>query len=195
MAIATYAQLRTAVAGWINRTDLTAVIPDFVLLAEASIRRDIRARDQLTNYTATLTTEAATLPADLLEIRNVKSTVCGYPKVLEFVAESIYDSQPEAAEATFFTVDGNTIKVQGGSECVINYWAKYDAFSADADTNWLLTNSPDVYLFASLVEANDYLRDDVARDRCMDRYKRAAAEFNANEKKALFAGPMRVRAA
>jgi hypothetical protein len=195
VAIGTYAQLRTAVAGWINRTDLTSVIPDFVLLAEASIRRDIRARDQLTDYTATLTSEAATLPSDLLEIRWVKASVDGYMKPLEFVAEPVYDSQPEAAEPTFYTVAGNTIKVQGGSSCVINYWAKYDAFSADADTNWLLTNSPDVYLFASLVEASDYLRDDVARDRYLERYKRAVAEFNANEKKALFSGPMRVRAA
>lgn len=195
MSIATYAQLKTAVASWVNRTDLTSIIPDFVSLAEASIRRDIRARDQLTDYTATLASEAATLPSDLLEIRHVKATVSGYPKVLDFVAESIYDTQPEAAEPTFYTVAGNTIKVQGGSACVISYWAKYDAFSADADTNWLLTNSPDVYLFACLVEANDYLRDDVARDRNLDRYKRAAAEFNANEKKALFSGPMRVRVA
>ena len=195
MSITTFGELKTAVASWTNRTDLTSVIPDFVTLAEASIRRDIRARDQLTDYTATLTSEAAAMPSDLLEIRWVKSTVNSYQKTLEFVASTIYETQPEAGESTFYTIDGNTIKVQGGSECVINYWAKYDALSANADTNWLLTASADVYLFASLVEAFDYIRDDVARDRYLDRYKRAVAEFNANEKKALFAGPMRVRAA
>lgn len=193
MSIATYAELKTSVAGWINRTDLTTVIPDFITLAEAQIRRDIRARDQLTDLTVTLTSEAATLPTDFLEARWVKATLNGYPKTLEFVASTIYDTQPCAAEATFYTVDGNTLKVQGGSVVTMNYWAKYDAFSSAADTNWLLTNSSDVYLFASLVEAYDYIRDDVGRDRYLQRYKQACIDFNANEKKALFPGPMRVR--
>lgn len=195
MSFATYADLRTSVAGWINRTDLTAVIPDFVRLAEARIRRDIRARDQLTTLTVTLTSEEATLPADFLEARWVKANVNGYPKTLEYVAATIYDTNPEAGEATFYTVDGNLIKVQGGSECVVNYWAAYDAFSADTDSNWLLQNSPDVYFFASLVEALDYIRDDTGRDRYLNRYLDAAANFNSNEKKALFSGPMRVRVA
>jgi hypothetical protein len=195
VSIATYAQLKTAVASWVNRSDLTTTIPDFVTLAEARIRRDIRARDQLTDYTATLSSEAVALPADLLEIRHVKATVSGYPKKLEYVTEDIYNTQPDASYPVFYTVDGNTLKVQGGSECVVNYWAKYDAFSADADTNWLLTNSPDVYLFASLVEAYDFLSDDMRMNRSLQRYLDAASQFNANEKKALFSGSMRVRAA
>lgn len=194
MSIATYAELQTAVAGWINRTDLTAVIPDFITLAEASIRRDIRARDQLTLLTVTLTSEEATLPADFLEARYVKAEVNGFLQTLEYVAETVYDNQPDAAQATFYTVDGNTLKIQGGSDVLLSYYAKYDPLATTA-TNWLLTNSPDVYLFACLVEAYDYIRDDAGRDRCLDRYKRGAMEFNANEQKALHAGPMRVRAA
>lgn len=38
---ADYAALRVSVALWLNRTDLDAVIPDFVRLAEAEIKRDI----------------------------------------------------------------------------------------------------------------------------------------------------------
>lgn len=195
MSFTNYGTLKTAVASWINRTDLTSVIPDFVTLAESSIRRDIRARDQLTDLTATLTSEAYTLPADFLEARTVKATIDNYPRTLEYVAEAIYDTQPESAHPVFFTIAGNTLKVQGGTEVVVNYWARYDAFYADADTNTLLTNAPDVYLFACLVEAYDYIRDDMARDRYLERYKRAAAEFNANERKGLIAGPVRVRAA
>lgn len=194
MAITTYAELQTAVASWINRSDLTATIPDFIRLGEAMIRRDIRARDQLTTYTATLTSEEVALPDDLLEIRFVKASVNGYIKPLEFVAEDIYDSQPNAAAPTFWTVDGNTLKVQGGSEALVSYWASYDALDTTS-TNWLLTNSPDIYLFAALVEANDFVGNDAGVLKYAERYKRAVAEFNANEKKALFGGPMRVRAA
>ena len=35
MAISTYSELQSAVADWLNRTDLTVVIPSFVTLAEA----------------------------------------------------------------------------------------------------------------------------------------------------------------
>ena len=42
MAITTYAELKSSIANWLNRDDLTAVIPDFIALAEAQIARDIR---------------------------------------------------------------------------------------------------------------------------------------------------------
>lgn len=194
MAISTYNELQAAVASWINRSDLTASIPDFIRLGEAMIRRDIRARDQLTNYTATLTSEEVALPDDLVEIRRVKASVNGYPKTLEYVAEDVYDTQPNASVPTFFTVDGNTLKVRGGSTAVLNYWAAYDALE-DTATNWLLTNSPDVYLFAALIEAHDFVSDTDGVLKYAERYKRAATEFNNNEKLALVGGPMRVRTA
>jgi hypothetical protein len=36
MAITTYSELKTAVADWLNRADLTSVIPDFIALAKPS---------------------------------------------------------------------------------------------------------------------------------------------------------------
>ena len=37
MALTTYAELKTSVGDWLNRTDLAAAISDFVSLAEAQI--------------------------------------------------------------------------------------------------------------------------------------------------------------
>ena len=42
MAITTYAELKTAIANWLNREDLTSVIPDFISLAEADFNRKLR---------------------------------------------------------------------------------------------------------------------------------------------------------
>jgi hypothetical protein len=39
MAISTYTDLKTSIASWLNRDDLTSVIPDFISLAEAGINR------------------------------------------------------------------------------------------------------------------------------------------------------------
>ena len=42
MALTNYTGLKTSIADFLNRDDLTAVIPDFIALAESQINRDIR---------------------------------------------------------------------------------------------------------------------------------------------------------
>ena len=42
MAIGTYAELKTAVANWLDRDDLTDRIPEFIALAEAKMNRNLR---------------------------------------------------------------------------------------------------------------------------------------------------------
>ena len=42
MAINTYATLQTAVANWLDRSDLTDRIPEFIALAEARMNRNLR---------------------------------------------------------------------------------------------------------------------------------------------------------
>ena len=44
MAISTYSELQTAVANWLDRDDLTARIPEFIVLAEARYNRELRIR-------------------------------------------------------------------------------------------------------------------------------------------------------
>lgn len=40
------------------------------------------------------------------------------------------------------------------------YYEKFAALSADADTNWVLTNSPNAYLYGALIEAAPFIKDD-----------------------------------
>ena len=35
MALVNYSDLKTSIADWLNRSDLTATIPDFITLAES----------------------------------------------------------------------------------------------------------------------------------------------------------------
>ena len=42
MAITTYSELQSAVADWLNRDDLTSVIPNFIELAEADLTRNLQ---------------------------------------------------------------------------------------------------------------------------------------------------------
>src|SRR5262245_10780943 len=67
MAISTYSELQTAVANWLNRTDLTERIPEFVALAEAQMNRRLRVRQMVTRAEATLASAFVDVPSDMLE--------------------------------------------------------------------------------------------------------------------------------
>ena len=66
MAISTYAELQSAVGDFLNRQDLTTVIPTFIALAEADLNRSIRHRSMLTRSTATIDSQFTALPTDFL---------------------------------------------------------------------------------------------------------------------------------
>ena len=69
MAITTYAQLQTATANWLDRTDLSARIPEFIELAEANFNRVIRQPDMIAKDDSfSIAGRYTTLPANTLEI-------------------------------------------------------------------------------------------------------------------------------
>jgi len=87
MAITTYSELKTAIANFLARDDLTSVIPDFISLAEGRLSRELETRSQEKRATATLTVgdEYTALPTDLRELRMVKLN--GDPEqVLEYMS-------------------------------------------------------------------------------------------------------------
>ena len=64
MAIGTFAELKTAAANWLDRSDLTDRIPEFISLAEARFNRVLRVRDMEAVSTA-ISTSAGTREYDL----------------------------------------------------------------------------------------------------------------------------------
>ena len=72
MSIATYSDLKTKVASYLARTDLTDQIPDFIRFAELRLRRELRIRQMLKSVTTTTTGGDSTveLPSDFLEARD-----------------------------------------------------------------------------------------------------------------------------
>ncbi len=64
MAIGTYAQLQSTIADFLNRDDLSVVIPSFIDLAEAQINREVRHWKMQAETNLTTPLGKATLPAD-----------------------------------------------------------------------------------------------------------------------------------
>jgi hypothetical protein len=203
MAIATYSDLQTAVAAWLNRTDLTAIIPDFITLAEARIARELRLRKQVTNAVLSTVagTQTVTLPSDFLEMENITLTNTTPPAALSVVTPEIMDRKfPKGyvtGQPVVYTIVGDVVQFGPTPDAVytvsLDYYQRFAALSV-TPTNWLLTNHPSVYLFAAVAEGAGYLMDDARQAMWLARFGQEAAQLQAVDDQTLRSGSaMRVR--
>ena len=72
MALSNYTELQASVADFLNRSDLTAVIPDFITLCEADLNRQLRTREMSLRTRAPLSTQYLKLPDDFIGMRNIE---------------------------------------------------------------------------------------------------------------------------
>lgn len=186
--IATYGDLKSKAASWLNRSNLTDVIPDFVQLAETSIRRDIRCRVQETLTTGTMTGDTLAFPTRFLDARRL---VVGGKKKTYLTPEEYTDYVAATRTGDHFTIIGENIYVlnsTSGDAYALLYWLAFTPFLNDTDTNWLLTNAPEVYLWASCKAGAEYEKDFEAADRFEAKYNAAVAMLNASEKNMRYSG-------
>ena len=55
MSLSTYSEIKTSIANYLNRDDLTSVIPDFISLTENRLDRELRVRVNMTRAETTTT--------------------------------------------------------------------------------------------------------------------------------------------
>jgi hypothetical protein len=186
MAITTYGELQAAAANWLVRGDLTARIPEFIDLAEARLNRVLRARLAETEAALTTSPGARTIPlpagfAEPLALWIVQ----GSDRVpLRFVEPSLLAATTSQGQPARWSIDGAYVAFERPCDqayaAVLRMLTKF-ALSDTAPTNSLLTDAPDVYLFAALAEAGPFLRDAELAQAYEDRLSRAIAELNAKE--------------
>lgn len=165
MALDTYAGLKASIADFLNRQDLTAVIPDFVDLVEAQFNARLRVREMIARSSASLAAEFADVPDDFaapinivlsdgtpldciapedLQAMKVVPAISGDPRFYAIVG----------GEFQFYPVPSSAVTIS------LTYYAKIPALSDSATSNWLLAKRPDIYLYGALVQSAPYLVDD-----------------------------------
>ncbi|HSG63277.1 MAG TPA: hypothetical protein VLA24_17770 [Pseudomonadales bacterium] len=201
MAISTYSELKTAVADWLNRADLTAAIPNFIQLAEAKFNRELRTRQQVKRAYATLTGQYIQIPTDWLEAINLQLNVTPV-RVLDFVtldqADRIRANRYGETNADAYTIVGEQLEVVppvgANTEIDMTYYMKIPALSDGNPTNWLLTAWPDLYVYATLVHAAPYLREDERVALWKGMADQLLEEIRLSDERAKHSGgPLRAR--
>ena len=179
----TYAQLKTDIANWTERDDLSLKIPTFISLCEAEIRRDVRVRNQETAADLTIASGSADLPTGFIEIRRLYlDSANNYP--LHYMSpEVLWDSAgiSGSGEAYGYTIEGQTIKFLPESAtgtAKLLYIKAFDALTDDTDTNWLLDNVYDIYLYGSLKHTYVYIEDNDNALKYDGLYKQSVEKLN-----------------
>lgn len=169
MALSNRTELLAAIADWLNRTDLTSTIPDFITLAEAEMKRRLRRATEST--TIYISAGNMTGPSDMAEPIHLRlSTSSPYqdgtlllctPEMLTDVRQragyvtgrpthyAYYDGQLQFAPTPDQSYDG-----------ILLYAQQLTPLTVSNTTNAVLTEAPDAYLFGALLQAAPYLEHD-----------------------------------
>lgn len=189
----TYNQLLADIAAWSHRSDVAAMAPGFVRLAEERIARDLKLRAQIVYSTLAIAPQqmAAALPSDFIELDRGGVRLAG--KRLDFVTKEQLGDVCQPA----YSIDGQYLLVGPVSDDVqmvdITYYARFPAL-ADVGENWLLTNHPSVYLNASLLEFSLWAEDDASAGKYGALYDKAVGPLQAQDRAANTAGSaLRIR--
>jgi hypothetical protein len=165
MALTTYTELKTSLANWLNRSDLTTEIgDDFIKLTEADLNSKLRVRAMIAQVNITVDAETESLPTDFLQIRNFY-ILNGQTKVpLVYTTPASMDTTNGTSTTglpTTYTILGDTLRFSPKPDAtytaVMNYYKKFPALSSTATSNYILASHPAIYLYGSLFHAANFL--------------------------------------
>ena len=196
MAISTYEDLQSAAANWLDRTDLTSRIPEFIALAETAMNRQLRVRKMETRATATVSDAFSAVPSDYLQSKSFSMSDGSATWTLEPAApETIedYASRGQTGRPLFFAVVGGEFRYypvpDASYTATLTYYAKPPALSDTNASNWILSEHPDAYLYGTLLAAGPYLQDQDKLSTYAQLYQAAMDAITSSEK--TLVGPLR----
>ena len=192
MALSTYSDLKAAVASWLNREDLTSQIPDFITLAEARFNRELRVNAMTSRVVASSSTDYVALPDDWLQhISVVVTSPATTYSALEYITVEQYNDLRKdglTGVSRYYTIIDSNILLLPAPESSITleivYYKKIAALSDSNTTNWLLTRSPDLYLYCSLMQAEAYLVNDERVPLWAGGVEKTIADMNLESERA-----------
>jgi hypothetical protein len=161
----TWTTLKAELATLAIRDDLEDLIPNFIGYAESWMRRELRSPEREATATLSITDGVAAMPSDFQGVLTVY--VDGDVDVVldQMTPQRLRAMFPTTTTGTprYFAVDGETVLFgpwpASGTVVIMDYLEGIPRLSASQATNWVLTDHPDLYVFACLAEIADYTRD------------------------------------
>jgi hypothetical protein len=188
--MSTFLILKQSVDSWLLRDDV------------AVSNSDVRCVVQETSVDLVFDGRSKDLPADYLVERNpfIDDNV---RKIAYMTPKTIREVGPwtNGRTGAFYTLEGGggtppddrvqmTIAAPASASdpltVVVNYYKRFAALVNDNDTNWLLQNHFNVYLYATLRAAAEYIQEDALEDRFLNKYDGAIGKLTKHENRKRF---------
>ena len=204
MALTSYSTLKTSIANWLNRSDLTdEIADDFIVLTEADLNSKLRIRKMINQATITIDSETESLPTGFLQVRNfyILSGSTKYP--LRYITPSQMDQlrgTSTSGTSQSYTILGDTLRFSPKPDSsytgYLNYYKSFDALSDTNTSNWILTNHPAIYLYGSLYHASNFLGgiEPSQAQQWLQMYGTAMERLETTDREDQYSGsPLQVR--
>ena len=198
MAINTFATLKTAVADFLNRDDLTSAIDNFITLSESQMNRDIRhwKMEKRSSGQQSAGDEYSQMPSDWMETIRFHVTDNGTSPLDLMSRKAMEDKRAGAQDATgtprYYTHADSQFQLYPTPSADTNtellYYSKLDALSDSNTDNWLLLEAPDVYLYGALLHSAPYLGEDERIAVWAQMYSAAVSQLNQSSENAMYSG-------
>jgi hypothetical protein len=190
----TYSELKTNIANYLNRSDLTDQMDMFIDNVEGEVNRRVRRKEMIKRATATADAQYLSLPNDWLEAINVEITSNNFSPILQQSIESldIYRKSinNKTGQPVYFAFVDDTMELAPTPDASytlqLTYYGKIDALSDSNTSNFLSNNHPDVYLYGSLKHASIYLMEDERVAMFSQLFEKALEELKMEQEKAEF---------
>ena len=201
MALSTYAELKTSIANWLNRSDLTSEIADdFIKLTEADFNAKLRIRQMEQIDTVTINAETVTVPTGFISVRSFY-ILSGNKYPLEYLTPSnLFEtrggSRTGRPRAYTIEADNETEQFRFGPSpdtSYTGYLSYYKAIAALSDSNtsnYILSTHPNIYLYGSLYHAANFLggMDPDQKQNWLQMYIASLERCENNDKQDSYGG-------
>ena len=195
--ITSYATLQTSIASFLHRTDMTAIIKEFIADAEIRIANDLRIKAMEASFSEAIASGTVALPSGFLEWKFLYVDGDSAQKLERRDAEWIYTNYPSRSSGgkpVFFSREGETLIFGPYPDSTYTikgrYYKKLDALSDSNTTNWFITNAPDLLRYAALCEAAPYMQDDQRIGVWEQKYQQVKQRIERTERREQTSGSL-----
>jgi hypothetical protein len=184
----TFAEMQDTLVLWLNREGFTTLVDQSEYLIAMGQRRihrecDLKAMEEL--ITPAISANTLAVPADLIRIKDItllqgwgNSEVLAAP-----ISEVMRDGV--AGTPTTYTLIGSTLYFGPAPDqeytAQLVYYKRLPILSSTDTTNWISENEPELLLFAALMEASMFLKDDARAQMWEARFMALKESLAASE--------------
>lgn len=189
--ITSYATLQTAFNEYAHRSDLTAA--DFIALGEYRIYRELRIRAMETALSSAIAAGVVAVPSGYVELKYAYVDGSPTSPLIKKDAEWIYANYPtrsSSGQPRYIAREGDNFIFGPYPDSTYTIKGLYykKLASVSAGSNWLITDAPDLILFASLCEAAPWMQDDARIAIWEQKYAQIKERIQKQDRDEEFSG-------